>query len=163
MEHQSYYAVIPANVRYDSKIPMGAKLLYGEITCLCNKEGFCWATNAYFSKLYSVSDRSIQRWLECLREKEYIDIKVERGASIEQTKRHITIKCSDCREDMTKMSPPHDKNVAPPHDKNVTHNNTSNNKSNIRQTQKKPKNKFCDFDQRDYDMSALEQKLLGSR
>lgn len=131
MEHQSYYAVIPANVRYDSKIPMGAKLLYGEITCLCNKEGFCWATNAYFSKLYSVSDRSIQRWLECLREKEYIDIKVERGASIEQTKRHITIKCSDCREDMTKMSPPHDKNVTPPHDKNVAHNNTSiNNKKN---------------------------------
>ena len=30
----SYYAVIPANVRHDTRLSPLAKLLYGEITCL---------------------------------------------------------------------------------------------------------------------------------
>ena len=45
-ERPNYYAIIPANVRY-SDITPNAKLLYGEITCLCNKEGYCYATNDF--------------------------------------------------------------------------------------------------------------------
>lgn len=56
---KSYYAVIPATVRYDSSVVPGAKLLYGEITALCNEKGYCWATNDYFSRIYSVSKRTI--------------------------------------------------------------------------------------------------------
>lgn len=59
----SYYAVIPASVRYDENLSPNAKLLYGEITSLCNEKGYCWATNEYFAKLYKVSTKSITRWI----------------------------------------------------------------------------------------------------
>ena len=74
MEEQkkSYYAIIPANVRYDLDLPANAKLLYGEITALCNERGYCWATNTYFAELYGVSKISISKWIKKLIEKKYI-------------------------------------------------------------------------------------------
>ena len=64
--HQGYFAIIPASVRYDHSIPPNAKLLYGEITALCNERGYCWATNSYFADLYGVKARSITNWLGAL-------------------------------------------------------------------------------------------------
>ena len=69
---KSYYAIIPANVRYDEDLTANAKLLYGEITALCNEKGYCWANNNYFAKLYGVSTRSITNWISQLSEKGYI-------------------------------------------------------------------------------------------
>lgn len=70
-----YYAIIPATVRYDKKLNSGAKLLYGEITALCSKEGYCWASNKYFSDLYDTSDRTISRWVKQLKDGGYINCK----------------------------------------------------------------------------------------
>ena len=47
--NKSYYAIIPANVRYDRRLTANAKLLYGEITALCNEKVYCWERNSYFS------------------------------------------------------------------------------------------------------------------
>ena len=69
---KSYYAVIPATVRYDNSVVPSAKLLYGEITALCNEKGYCWATNDYFSRLYSVSKRTISTWIKSLCDAGYI-------------------------------------------------------------------------------------------
>jgi hypothetical protein len=71
MENPNYYAIIPATVRY-SNITPNAKLLYGEITALSNKHGYCYASNAYFSSLYGVSKTSINNWINELIDNKFI-------------------------------------------------------------------------------------------
>ena len=70
--NKSYFAIIPASVRYDRRLTPNAKLLYGEITALCNEKGYCWAHNSYFAELYEVSTRSISKWINQLIEYGYI-------------------------------------------------------------------------------------------
>ncbi len=71
---KSYYAIIPANVRYDKKLPELAKLLYGELTALSNEKGYCWAGNDYFADLYDKKPRTISRNIKALKDAEYIKI-----------------------------------------------------------------------------------------
>lgn len=90
METPNYYAVIPAEVRYDSTLPANAKLLYGEISALCNKEGYCWATNAYFAKLYKSSNVTISRWFSALENAGYIETKIEYDKQSKKVTKRLT-------------------------------------------------------------------------
>ena len=82
MNKPNYYAVIPADVRYSKKLTPNAKLLYAEITALCNMNGKCTASTKYFCRLYEVSRSSIQNWLKLLEENNYItrDVKYKQGS-----------------------------------------------------------------------------------
>lgn len=70
--NKSYYAIIPANVRYDKRLSANAKLLYGEITALCNEKGYCETKSKYFADLYEVSERSARNWIKQLEDYGYI-------------------------------------------------------------------------------------------
>lgn len=129
MEEPNYYAIIPASVRYDKNLLKGSTLLYGEITALSNKKGFCWASDSYFAELYGVDKRSIQRWLSSLEDNGYIKRIVERdGKQIKN--RFIKLCDKNVTTLTTKTSYPTDKNVTTPTDKNVRENNTSINTTN---------------------------------
>ena len=82
MTKPNYYAVIPAEVRYNKKLTPNAKLLYAEITALCNMNGKCTASTQYFCRLYEVSRSSIQNWLKLLEDNSYIirDVKYKQGS-----------------------------------------------------------------------------------
>ena len=73
-ENPTYFAIIPANVRYNENITLGAKMMYGEITALSSKEGYCWASNEYFAKLYKVHKNTIQNWITSLKVEGYIRV-----------------------------------------------------------------------------------------
>ena len=88
----NYYAVIPAEVRYDIDLTPNAKLLYAEISALCNMNGKCTASTKYFTELYLVSRISIQKWLKSLEDKNYIKRTViYKEGSKEIDTRYITI------------------------------------------------------------------------
>lgn len=71
-----YYAIIPANVRYDKDLTAGAKLLYGEITTLCNEIEPCTETNRYFAEVFGVSKETISRRIAQLASSGYITMEL---------------------------------------------------------------------------------------
>ena len=75
-EKPNYYAIIPADVRYDRDLKDKAKLLYGEITALSNKNKCCYASNKYFADLYGVSIRTITDLIKDLIDKGYVKAEI---------------------------------------------------------------------------------------
>tara|TARA_R100000781_G_scaffold539_5_gene906 strand:- start:2073 stop:2702 length:630 start_codon:yes stop_codon:yes gene_type:complete len=75
MERPNYYAILSAEVRYDDNLRPNTKLLYAEITALCNATGECFATNKYFSNLYNKSKGTISGWISELVKNGYIKIR----------------------------------------------------------------------------------------
>jgi hypothetical protein len=91
-EKPNYYSIIPASVRYDKRLTPNAKLLYAEITSLCNMNGQCFATNDYFAKLFCVSKVSISKWISQLVEYGYISSVINyKDGSKEILNRYLTI------------------------------------------------------------------------
>jgi hypothetical protein len=102
MTKPNYYAVIPADVRYSKKLTPNAKLLYAEITALCNLNGKCTASTEYFCKLYEVSRVSIQKWLKTLEDNNYIKrVNIYKQGSKEILTRVITLVNNPCKQKLT--------------------------------------------------------------
>ena len=140
--NKAYYAVIPANVRYDKNLPANAKLLYGEITALCNATGYCWASNGYFADLYGVSKSSVSGWIGLLADAGYISIEIAyKGYTKQIERRYIRLINSHTKNTYTptknleypipKNSYTPTKNLEYPIPKNPKDNNTNNNTNNI--------------------------------
>lgn len=101
MEQPNYYAVIPANVRYDKDLTANAKLLYGEISALAQKDGVCYATNKYFAELYNVSQVSISKWINSLVDKKYINFKIiYKEGTKEILNRYLTLVYDPIKENL---------------------------------------------------------------
>ena len=133
---KSYYAIIPSNVRYDKDLTPNAKLLYGEITALCNENGYCWATNDYFATLYGVSKTSISKWIALLIQKGYIKSEIiYKEGSKEILNRYLSIVNYPIEEKLNRGIEEKLK------DNNTNINNTMNN--NI--TNKEPKHSFGEY------------------
>ncbi|MFW3361539.1 helix-turn-helix domain-containing protein [Aerococcus viridans] len=139
--HKGYYAVIPADVRYDEKLIPNAKLLYGEITALTNDKGYCWATNSYFANLYGVTTKTISNWLSSLEKQGYIYREVERDEKKVVTSRKIFL------GGMKESSHPSGRKVPTPPEEKVKENNTFNNTSNNTKNKGKTptKHKYGEF------------------
>ena len=142
---KNYYAIIPANVRYDKELTPNAKLLYGEITALCNEKGYCWATNSYFSELYGVSKKSISKWINQLIDKGYVstDLQYKEGTK-EVSKRHLRIIQGGMEEKFhrggRKVQDPIEEKFHTPMEEKFKDNNTSFNTTN-----KNGQNEFDQF------------------
>ena len=118
----SYYAIIPADVRYDTNVCPNAKLLYGEITALCNRRGYCWANNSYFAELYNVSKTSISKWISQLVENGYVVSTIQyKDGTKEILNRYLRLVTYPIEE---KLNTPIEEKLK---DNNTINNNTINN------------------------------------
>lgn len=129
MEQPSYYAVIPADVRYNKGLKPMEKLIYGELTCLCQKQGYCWASNSYFSQLYEVSKETVSRWFSHLQDCGYIKISLD--PAYENGRRITLFDVTKVNGVGEKVNTPHDEQGMPPLDENVNHNNTRVNTTSV--------------------------------
>ena len=120
-EIPSYYAIIPANVRYDSNLKANEKLMFAEITALCNKNGYCHASNNYFAELYGVSKETVSRWIRNLSKNGYVNIKLIYAEGTNQIiNRYVQIN-----------QYPIDEKINTPIDEKIKGNSTSNNNTSI--------------------------------
>ena len=125
----SYYAVIPANVRYDKRLNPSARLLYGEIAALTNHLGYCYANNSYFAELYDKSKATISSWINQLVEFGYITSEIiYKDDSKEIQQRRLRIAVADpIQENLNTPS----KNLEEATPKNLKDNNTRYNNTKL--------------------------------
>jgi len=130
-DNKSYYSVIPAYVRYDKDLKDKAKLLYGEITSLCNDKGYCWATNEYFANLFGVTKTTISLLIKDLIQKKYIYSQIiYKEGSKEILNRYLSLVKDPIKEILNS-----------PIKENLKENNISiNNKINNKEIKKENKN-----------------------
>lgn len=133
-QEPSYYAVIPASIRYDKSLPAAAKLLYGEITALSSKEGYCYAGNAYFAELYDVSKDTVSVWINKLDKAGHLRVEIDKKAGnvrriylSDKNTIPIAKKQDRYREKSLEVSRKNGIAI----EKNREHNTTSNNTSSI--------------------------------
>ena len=122
MEKPSYFAVIPASVRYDKRLKPIERLLFGEITCLTNKDGYCFASSSYFAELYDTQRETISRYISNLAKCGYILIEIENGYQRKIYLKEGVIKQS---QGVTELSQGCNQTITPPCDQKITQNNTS--------------------------------------
>ena len=141
-EQPSYYAIIPANVRYNTDLKANEKLMYGEITCLAHSTGNCYASNQYFADLYGVSKETVSRWINNLKSLGFIKVKlIYRDGTKEIINRYIQINHEGIDEKINtpideKINTPIDEKINTPIDEKIKDNTTrlnttSNNKDSL--------------------------------
>lgn len=87
----AYYAVIPSYVRYCEELKYPERLLYGEITALTGKGGYCFAQNKYFAELYNVIPGTISRWITHLEKLGFVKVEIIKNKRNQIMERRIYI------------------------------------------------------------------------
>ena len=64
MDKPAFFAILPAAVRYDTRLKPMERILYSEITALADQTGYCYASNRYFIELYGAGERTVQGWIK---------------------------------------------------------------------------------------------------
>lgn len=154
MDNPGFYAILPASVRYDTRLKAAEKILFCEITALSDQNGYCHAQNGYFSRLYQVDERTIRRWIHSLEKLGYIRVEYEKAGDDQQRRivpggmpdrdgRQMSAPDKIVRPPRTEMSGPPGQNCPP---EQYKYNNTRYN--NIRgraREEKSPEDVFSEY------------------
>ncbi len=68
----SQFLMITYDILVDNRLSNFQKLLFASITGLCKQKGYCWASNAYFQKLFNRSQTQVSEGISKLVEYGYL-------------------------------------------------------------------------------------------
>ena len=71
------YIIVPAEVRYDTQLAAGAKLLFGDLAVLAKNKGHVFATYGYFAETIGCTEITISNWISQLKKSGHITIKYD--------------------------------------------------------------------------------------
>ena len=132
-EKPSFYAILPAHVRYEKRLKPAERLLFAEISALTNKFGYCTASNGYFAELYETKKETVSRWISHLSELGFVKLEmVYEGKQIKGRKIWIDEKVMTPIDE--KVMTPIDEKVMTPIDEKVKGNNTRLNNTRLNNT-----------------------------
>ena len=132
-EKPSFYAILPAHVRYEKRLKPAERLLFAEISALTNKFGYCTASNGYFADLYETRKETVSKWISHLSELGFLRLEmVYEGKQIKGRKIWIDEKVMTPIDE--KVMTPIDEKVMTPIDEKVKGNNTRLNNTRINNT-----------------------------
>lgn len=122
----------------DIKNELGLLLIISSLTA---QEGYCFASNAYFAKLFNTNETTISRKLKLLEAKNYISIEYHKRGT-EVISRHVRLS-KMITDHYQKCQPTVIKNDK---DNNISINNISiNNKEKIIKKETKPKISYAEY------------------
>lgn len=78
VKRSNWDSLLPAAVRYDSRLKGDTKVLYSEILLLSNKAGYCYATDQHLAALFDKRRETINRYIKSLVKYGYIKIESTR-------------------------------------------------------------------------------------
>jgi hypothetical protein len=164
------YLVIPKEVFESETLSSSAKILYAVILLYSRREGYCWATNRYFSSACGCSQRNVSRLIAQLISAGFVRAEEEFDGKIKKRRLYIVSLCSDTdknvEEGTTETSEGYgqkqregvDRKGAYINNKYKNNNYNYNNKYGTKNNFKK--NDFCDFafnNDDDIDYEELER------
>ncbi len=78
IERENYYTVIPMKVITDSNLTPMMKIIYGILTSLSNRYGYCSASNQYIGDLLNMKSDTISTHISGLVKSDYIRIELKK-------------------------------------------------------------------------------------
>lgn len=90
-EEENYWILIPPQIAGLDDLPSGAKLVFGRIFSLSQKNGYCWAFNEYIAKGTGLEKNTVATYVTLLHKKGLIKIIVQRNEKNTVTERKIFV------------------------------------------------------------------------
>ena len=89
-DFRAFWSVIPATVLDDMSVPANAKILYGVLSSLMRREGYCWPSNAQLAEAMHCSEDVVKRWVSALAEAGHIRVRIEPNRKVGGKIRYIS-------------------------------------------------------------------------
>ena len=124
----SFYSILTADVRYDERLSFFARVLYSDITAMCNVKGYCSAGNEHFADKFKQSKRTVSGTIARLAELGYLRVEGIRDAGKTVVERRIWVQ-ANAQEAMEKVTDPIEENF-----QDIKENNTRDNNNPLTPT-----------------------------